>query len=163
MNAYELADKLIAGGGDYMMNIGFMLRQQADRIAELEKQLTFMEGEYPEPTIVQKMQEFASLEQALNRIAELESKLNGAAVVTGSVMTQLSTMAHPSKIFDEVLYTVQTFREDQDPPHKEWENTYMDGWLDACNEIYNAVFDLKEEMLELKESDSDAEDDDGRC
>ena len=38
MNAYELADKLIAGGGDYMMNIGFMLRQQADRIAELEKQ-----------------------------------------------------------------------------------------------------------------------------
>ena len=103
------------------------------------------------------------LRQQADLIAELESKLNGAAVVTGSVMTQLSTMAHPAKIFDEVLYTVQTFRENQDPPHKEWENTYMDGWLDACNEIYSAVFDLKEEMLELKESDSDAEDDDGRC
>ena len=101
------------------------------------------------------------LRQQADRIAELESKLNGAAVVTGSVMTQLSTTPHPIKIFDEVLYTVQTFREDQDPPYKEWENTYMDGWLDACNEIYNAVFDLKEEMLESKEGD--AEDDDGRC
>ena len=37
MNAYELADKLITGGGDYMMGIGFMLRQQANKIAELEK------------------------------------------------------------------------------------------------------------------------------
>ena len=42
------------------------------KIKELEKQLAFMEGEYPEPTIVQKMQEFANLEQALNRIVELE-------------------------------------------------------------------------------------------
>ena len=46
MNAYELADKLIAGGGDYMMNIGFMLRQQADRIAELEKDLHMVQRHY---------------------------------------------------------------------------------------------------------------------
>ena len=33
-------------------------KEQADRIAELEKQLAFMEGDYPEPTIVEKMKEF---------------------------------------------------------------------------------------------------------
>ena len=77
-----------------------MLRQQADRIAELEqnlsayivelelhkamiqeleKQLAFMEGEYPEPTIVQKMQEFANLEQALRKIAKYEEVLHAIA------------------------------------------------------------------------------------
>ena len=127
MTAYELADELLRDNTQLTVKAAYMLRQQADRIAELE------------------------------------SKLNGAAVVTGSVMRQLSTTPHPIKVFDEVLYTVQTFREDQEPPYKEWEDTYMDGWLDACNEIYNAVFDLKEEMLELNESDSDVEDDDGRC
>ena len=45
-------------------------------IKELKKQLAFMEGEYPEPTIVQKMQEFANLEQALRRIDELEKDLH---------------------------------------------------------------------------------------
>ena len=102
MNAYELADKLewhwdndcrspaVSKSAD-------MLRQQADsiehyknkadyldkrelellaEIKELKKQLAFMEGEYPEPTIVQKLQEFATLEQALNRIAELEKDLH---------------------------------------------------------------------------------------
>ena len=37
MNAYELADELIYSGDRYMMNVGLMLRQQADRIAELEE------------------------------------------------------------------------------------------------------------------------------
>jgi hypothetical protein len=98
MNAYELADEIQA---KYHM-MGFpeeaviMLRQQADRIAELEKweerwskrcqrqqdriaelekQLAFMEGEYPEPTIAEKMTEFKDLEQAYNRIAELEKQV----------------------------------------------------------------------------------------
>jgi predicted S18 family serine protease len=50
-------------------------QDQADRIAELEKQLAFMEGEYPEPTIAEKMTEFEDLEQAYKRIAELEKQL----------------------------------------------------------------------------------------
>jgi hypothetical protein len=33
-----------------------------------------MEGEYPEPTIAEKMTEFKDLEQAYNRIAELEKE-----------------------------------------------------------------------------------------
>jgi hypothetical protein len=36
MDAYELADELIYSGDRYMMNVGLMLRQQADRIAHLE-------------------------------------------------------------------------------------------------------------------------------
>ena len=80
MNAYELADKLewhwdndcrspaVSKSAD-------MLRQQANRIAELEKELAFMEGEYPEPTIAAKIKEFSSLEQAYNKIVELEKRL----------------------------------------------------------------------------------------
>jgi ATPase subunit of ABC transporter with duplicated ATPase domains len=119
MNAFEMADNLcvwaedIYGGNIFFNNVANMLRQQADRIAELElteksaptqsnelskvqstlakyakrvmeadkriaeleKQLAFMEGEYPEPTIVEKMTEFESLEQACKRIAELEKQL----------------------------------------------------------------------------------------
>ena len=106
MNAYELADELQKHGlngdnyGLFNKRIQNMLRQQADRIAELEqnlsayivelelhkamiqeleKQLAFMEGEYPEPTIVQKMQEFANLEQALRKIAKYEEVLHAIA------------------------------------------------------------------------------------
>ena len=79
-SAYELADELafkhIAGdeSGAFNSNLIVMLRQQADRIAELENELAFMEGDYPEPTIVEKMKEFANLEQALRKIAELEKQ-----------------------------------------------------------------------------------------
>ena len=38
-NPYELADELLAGG-EWSMRAQAMLRQQADRIAELEKQLS---------------------------------------------------------------------------------------------------------------------------
>ena len=47
--------------------------EACERIAELEKQLAFMEGDYPEPTIAEKMKEFANLEQS-DKIAELEKK-----------------------------------------------------------------------------------------
>jgi hypothetical protein len=45
MNAYELADKLdgwsedVYGGGEQLKDAANMLREQADRIAELEKQV----------------------------------------------------------------------------------------------------------------------------
>ena len=29
---------------------------------------------------------------------------------------------------------------DEVSPHKEYENTYSDGWLDACNTVYDEVF-----------------------
>jgi chromosome segregation ATPase len=55
-------------------NMEIWEKKYLDRIEELEKQLAFMEGEYPEPTIVEKMKEYESLEQALKRIAELEKE-----------------------------------------------------------------------------------------
>jgi len=52
MNAYELADLIgLCGDGGYNQDAANMLRQQADRIAELEKELAcvrrimFGEGE----------------------------------------------------------------------------------------------------------------------
>ena len=62
MNAYELADALQELDSRLhlidLFKSANMLRQQADRIAELEKELAFMEGDYPEPTIVEKMKEY---------------------------------------------------------------------------------------------------------
>ena len=53
-----------------------IIKAMAEQIEKLEKELAFMEGEYPEPTIAAKIKEFANLEQALRRIAELEKDLH---------------------------------------------------------------------------------------
>ena len=39
MNAYELADELLRDNTQLTVKAAYMLRQQADRIAELEKEL----------------------------------------------------------------------------------------------------------------------------
>ena len=39
MNAYELADELLRDNTQLTVKAAYMLRQQADRIAELEKQV----------------------------------------------------------------------------------------------------------------------------
>lgn len=46
---------------------------------------------------------------------------------------------------EKILEIVEEFRQDKNPPYKAYEDTYMDGWLDACNEIYYAIFNLLEE------------------
>ena len=48
---------------------------------------------------------------------------------------------HPAKTLtdEEILTAIKEFAEEV-MPYKEYENTYSDGWLDACNEIYSAVF-----------------------
>jgi hypothetical protein len=43
---------------------------------------------------------------------------------------------------EEILEAIEQFREWTNPPYKKYEDTYMDGWLDACNEIYSAVFEI---------------------
>jgi hypothetical protein len=45
---------------------------------------------------------------------------------------------------EEILATIKEFQEEQSPPYKGYENTYIDGWTDACNEIYSAIFELLE-------------------
>jgi hypothetical protein len=100
MNALELADELeeFSGNGafKYYLEIATMLRQQqkqlelhknahheaveicrqqADEITELKLQLAIMEGEYPEPTINEKVKEFKDLAQALAEIEALKDEL----------------------------------------------------------------------------------------
>ena len=36
---------------------------------------------------------------------------------------------------EKILEIVEEFRQDKNPPYKAYEDTYMDGWLDACNEL----------------------------
>ena len=35
---------------------------------------------------------------------------------------------------------IESFRDDLAPPFKKYEDTYMDGWTDACNEIMSAIY-----------------------
>ena len=52
-----------------------MLRQQQAEIEELKKQLAFMEGEYPEPTIMAKMMEVDLVRQQQVEIEALKEAL----------------------------------------------------------------------------------------
>lgn len=49
---------------------------------------------------------------------------------------------------EEILEAIEQFREWTNPPYKDYEDTYMDGWLDACNEIYSAVFEILKKASE---------------
>ena len=46
MNAYELADELLRDNTQLTVKAAYMLRQQADRIAELEKDLHMIQRHY---------------------------------------------------------------------------------------------------------------------
>jgi hypothetical protein len=55
----------------------------------------------------------------------------------------------PRELSDaEILEAIEQFREWTNPPYKKYEDTYMDGWLDACNEIYSAVFEILKKASE---------------
>jgi hypothetical protein len=48
---------------------------------------------------------------------------------------------HPVKeLTDEEILSVIKGIADDVSPHKEYENNYSDGWLDACNTVYDEVF-----------------------
>lgn len=64
-----------------------------------------------------------------------------------SVLIPLYTS--PRELSDaEILEAIEEFREWTNPPYKAYEDTYMDGWLDACNEIYSAVFAILKKASE---------------
>lgn len=44
------------------------------------------------------------------------------------------------ELTDEEILSVIKCVADDVSPHKEYENTYSDGWLDACNTVYDEVF-----------------------
>ena len=79
MNAYELADILHQSdflAMDFAEDAANMLRQQADRIAKLKKELAFVEGEYPEPTIAEKMKEYEKQSEPVAWIRDGDSQLS---------------------------------------------------------------------------------------
>ena len=48
---------------------------------------------------------------------------------------------HPAKtLTDEQILTAIKSIADDVGSYKEYENTYEDGWLDACNTVYDEVF-----------------------
>jgi hypothetical protein len=48
---------------------------------------------------------------------------------------------HPAKTLtdEEILIAIKSIADDVGS-YKEYENTYEDGWLDACNTVYDEVF-----------------------
>ena len=52
---------------------------------------------------------------------------------------QIPLYTHPVKELTEILATIKCLS-DEVSPYKEYENTYSDGWLDACNTVYDEVF-----------------------
>jgi hypothetical protein len=48
---------------------------------------------------------------------------------------------------EEILTTIKCIADDVSP-HKEYENTYEDGWLDACNTVYDEVFAILKKASE---------------
>ena len=74
----------------------------------------------------------------------------------GMIEVDLPVKTHagnrPNYVIDslmyEVLNVIKDHQEDQNPQYKEYENTYLDGWQDACNEIYWAIEKLLEKAQE---------------
>jgi hypothetical protein len=56
---------------------------------------------------------------------------------------------HPVKeLTDEEILSVIKCVADDVSPHKEYENNYADGWLDACNTVYDEVFAILKKAQE---------------
>lgn len=46
---------------------------------------------------------------------------------------------HPVKELTKAIEIIKDFQNDDVPPCKYYEDTYADGWMDACNEILWAI------------------------
>ncbi len=52
---------------------------------------------------------------------------------------------HPAKTLTEAIKIIKDFQSDDVPPCKSYEDTYADGWIDACNEILWAIEEKAQE------------------
>ena len=52
---------------------------------------------------------------------------------------------HPVKELNEAIKIIKDFQSDDIPPCKAYEDTYADGWMDACNEILWAIEEKAQE------------------
>ena len=52
---------------------------------------------------------------------------------------------HPVKELNAAIKIIKDFQSDDVPPCKSYEDTYADGWMDACNEILWAIEEKAQE------------------
>ena len=141
MNATELADELentypFVG---VMEIAATMLRQQQAEIEALKQiidanNLNQNIGQFVKPTNEPVAWMLADKEKEYIRsIMAVQHDF----VPEGCVEIPLYT--HPVKELTEILATIKCLS-DEVSPYKEYENTYSDGWLDACNTVYDEVF-----------------------
>ena len=57
----------------------------------------------------------------------------------------LPLYTHPAKELNEAIKIIKDFQSDDVPPCKAYEDTYADGWMDACNEILWAIEEQAQE------------------
>ena len=53
--------------------------------------------------------------------------------------------SHPVKELNEAIKIIKDFQNSDVPPCRDYENTYADGWIDACNEILWAIEEKAQE------------------
>ena len=54
-------------------------------------------------------------------------------------------VSYPVKELNEAIKIIKDFQSDGVPPCKSYEDTYADGWMDACNEILWAIEEKAQE------------------
>ena len=59
--------------------------------------------------------------------------------------TGIPFYTHPVKELNEAIKIIKDFQSDDVPPCKAYEDTYADGWMDACNEILWAIEEKAQE------------------
>jgi hypothetical protein len=134
MNANELADLLEDDYWDsrankVMLEGAKMLRQQQAEIEALKQiidanNLNQNIGQFVKPT-----NEPVAWMDDCSFFTEQPDDMDGV----------IPLYTHPVKELTEILSTIKCIADDVSP-HKEYENTYSDGWLDACNTVYDEVF-----------------------
>jgi hypothetical protein len=72
-----------------------------------------------------------------NNIALTNTELRDS----GDIYKTIPLYTHPAKTItdEEILIAIKSIADDVGS-YKEYENTYEDGWLDACNTVYDEVF-----------------------
>ena len=65
-----------------------------------------------------------------------------------SVFNYRPLYTHPANLTDEEILTAIKSIAFDVGSYKEYENTYEDGWLDACNTVYDEVFAILRKVQE---------------
>jgi len=79
-------------------------------------------------------------------VAWMSVGLDGRTVLANyKFETAIPLYTHPAKELNEAIKIIKDFQSDDVPPCKSYEDTYADGWMDACNEILWAIEEKAQE------------------